>query len=164
MKLDELLSLPKSGVVVLIKHPGVLVSYTSSMASELMELYSNFKGQIGIELRVFSAGADIETLKLHTEYYRKHYHDRLGYKPILPYNRKTIQYKVRAIPSQDFKAINVELVNARGEAKTVGQFKNTKEANEFIVTYYGSDNPLRLPVYALNKATRDIILNSVSVF
>ena len=157
MNLDEMLSLPRSGVVILQKADSVLVSYTTSMASELQDLYGMFRGQSGIVLKVLSAGADIETLKLHTEYYRKFYHDQLCYRPIKQYNRKALVYKVRAVPSHDFKSIDIELVTARGDSKFVGRFKTKKEAGIFIETYYGSDNPFKFPVYAANSLTKEFL-------
>jgi hypothetical protein len=160
MRLDEVLALPKSGVVVLTKNDSVLVSYTVSMGADLEDMYNLFKGQTGISMRVFSAGADIETLKLHTEYYRKFYHSRLCYRPLMEYQRKVIQYKVRTIPSHDFKKVDVELVTARGDGKIVGKFKNIKEAKEFIETCYGPDNSFRFPVYALNSATKEFLLDN----
>lgn len=156
MRLDELLSLPKSGVVILKKGGTILVSYTTSMGAELQELYGMFRGQSDITIEIVSAGADLETLKLHTEYYRKFYHSRLCYRPLTAYSRKAIEYKVRSIPSPDFKYINVELVTARGDSKIVGKFKNIKDAKEFMETCY-SNNPFCLPVYALNSDTKEFL-------
>lgn len=157
MKLDELLALPKSGVVVLTKNKQVLVSYTLSMGAHLEGLYQQFGGQKGITLEVVSAGADLETLKLHTEYYRELYR-RSGLVLLQTHLRKTVQYKVRVIPSPDFKHMDVELVTARGDSKFVGRFKSAREAKDFIETCYASDNPFRLPVYALNSATKEFVL------
>lgn len=162
MRLDELLQLPKSGVVVLQKHDSVLVSYTTNMGSELQDLYSMFRGQSGIVLKVLSSGVDLETLKLHTEYYRKFYHGRLCYRPINPYSRKTLEYKVRAVPSKDFKYIDIELVTARGDSKFVGRFKTKKEAGAFIETCYGPSNPFRFPVYAANSDTKEFLAEQES--
>jgi hypothetical protein len=156
MKLDELLGLPKSGVVVLQKGNSILVSYCTSMGANLESLYNQFKGQSGIELRVFSKEADLETLKLHTEYYRKYYSKR-GFSLLHSPARKAVKYRVRVSPSLDFKWMDVELVNARGDAKFVGRFKSVKEANDFKSTYYGADNPFRLPVYALNSDTKEFL-------
>lgn len=158
MNLDEVLGLPQSGVVILKKGDSVLVSYTTSMGAELATLYTQFKGQRGITLRVVSADTDIETLKLHTEYYRKMYHETLRYKLITLYGRKAISYKVRTIPSPDFKHIDVELVTARGDSKFVGRFKNIAKAKDFIDMSYGRDNPFKLPVYAWNSATKEFLL------
>lgn len=155
MKLNELLALPKSGVVVLKKGDHALVSYTTSMGAELQELYNLFRGQTGISMFVLSAGADLETLKLHTEYYRKFYHS--NYKPIQEYNRKVIEYKIRLVPIKDFRGVDVELVTARGDSKVVGRFKNIVEAKDFIETYYGTDNPFRFPVYAANSDTKEFL-------
>lgn len=156
MKLDEVLGLPKSGVVVLQKGKGILVSYCTSMGANLESLYNQFKGQSGIDLFVFSQDADLETLKLHTEYYRRYY-SKKGFTLIQEPSRKAVQYRVRVAPSKDFKWMDMELVNARGDAKFVGRFKNVKEANDFKATYYGADNPFRLPVYALNSDTKEFL-------
>ena len=161
MNLNELLGLPRSGVIVLIKGNSVLVGYTTSIGSELMQLYSQFRGQEGMELRVLSAGADIETLKLHTEYYRNYFKSK-GMVQIQEPNRKAIQYKVRVVTTPDIKLVDVELVSARGDSKVVGRFESVDEAKEFIRLYYGSDNPFRLPVYATNARTAKLLKNSKS--
>lgn len=159
MNLDEVLALPRTGVVILKKSDSVLVSYTTSMGADLEEMYNLFRGQSGITMLVVSAGADIETLKLHTEYYRRHYHSVLAHSTITPYNRKALLYRIRLVPSDDFKWVDVELVTARGDgAKFVGRFKTTREANDFIETYYGTDNPFKLPVYARNSDTKEFLL------
>lgn len=153
MNLDWLLGLPKSGVVILKKGGSVLVAYTTSMGAHLESLYQQFGGQSGVTMEVVSAGADIETLKLHTEYYRDYY-IRQGFTSIQSHSRKAIQYRVRAVPSSDFKFVDVELVSARGDAKFVGRFRSMRLAGEFIETYYGTDNPFKLPVYAANSDTK----------
>lgn len=155
MNLDQILGLPRSGVVILKKGDSILVSYTTSMGSELQDLYSNFKGQSGITMEVLSCGVDLETLKLHTEYYRKHYSQE--FKPLLKQGRKALQYKVRCVPNYDFKYVDVELVTARGDGKIVGRFKTNPEAKSFIETCYGSSNPFKLPVYALNSDTEEFL-------
>lgn len=152
-----LLSLPKSGIVVLLKQNSVLVTYTTSMGAHLEGLYNQFRGQLGVSLGVRSAGLDIETLKLHAEYYRQYYIDR-GYVG-MGSPRKVIRYKVRMLPSRDFKFIDVELVTTRGDkVGVVGRFKNRGEAGAFIETYYGTDNPFKLPVYACNSDTKELAL------
>jgi hypothetical protein len=117
-----------------------------------------FRGQSGIHLEVVSAGADIETLKLHTEYYRKLYHTKLACKPIEEYSRKALQYRVRMVPSPDLKGMDVEVVTARGDSKVVGRFKDRVVAKDFIETYYGTDNDLCFPVYGANSATKELLL------
>lgn len=152
--IDELLALPRSGVIVVVDGGIAAVSYTTSMGSVLETLYNSRNGQSNIRLEVLSAGADIETLRLHAEFYRKYYSD-LGYE-VAP-GRKTLQYRVRIIPGKDFKTSDVEVVSARGEGKLVGRFKTIGEAQDFIETYYGTDNPLKLPVYAVNSATKEFL-------
>ena len=150
MKLDELLGLPRSGVVIVGRGSSFLVSYTTSMGAELCDLYNQFGGQSGLTLRVCSANCDLETLRLHTEYYRNMY-GSVGHK------RTALRYKVRIVPGVGLKYVDVELVSARGEGKVVARFKNAREAREFIETYYGEDNPFRLPVYAANSATKEFL-------
>jgi len=156
MVLDEFLALPKSGVIILQKGNSVLVSYTTSMGAELLDLYTQFSGHTGIDLKVVSVGADIETLKLHTEYYR-HYYLTRGMSSLIQYNRKTIKYKVRVIPNSDFRYVDVELVSARGDSKVVGRFESAIEAKDFVDMYYGLDNPFRFPVYAINSTTKGLL-------
>ena len=158
MNLDSLLGLPRSGVVILKKGDRALVSYTTSMGAELENLYNQFRGKIGLTMEIVSAEADIETLKLHTEYYRNLYHTVLRHRTVNPYGRRVIAYSVRITPNGDFKYVDVELVTARGDSKVVGRFKNIQKAKEFIEISYGSDNPFRLPVYAWNSDTKEFLL------
>lgn len=157
MILDELLALPMSGVVILRKGGSVLVSYTTSMGAELLELYSQFAGKSGLSIEVVSCGADIETLKLHTEYYRQLY-GATGHR------RKAIQYRVRLVPQDRMKYVDVQIVSARGDSKVVGRFDSIPEAKSFIETYYGVDNPFRFPVYAVNSATKEMIQSELKLF
>lgn len=158
MRLDEVLSLPQSGVVILVKGTQVLVSYTTSMGPHLEGMYNQFRGQSNIEMVVRSAGTDLETLKLHTEYYRNYY-VRNGFTLLLTNYRKSIQYRVRVVPSSEFKGVDVEVVSARGDSKVVGKFKNIRDAKDFIETYYGTDNSFKFPVYAVNSATKEFLLD-----
>ena len=162
MNLDEVLSLPKSGVIALVKDKQVLVTYTSSMAAYLETLYAQFSGKKGIEMVVWSAGADIETLKLHAEYYRDYYRKR-GFGLMQSPLRRTLQYRVRVRPDGGFRWVMVELVSARGETKSVGRFKTSKEAKDFIDQCYGPDNPFRLPVYAANADTKAFMLEQTKL-
>lgn len=159
MRLDEVLALPQSGVVILIKDKQILVSYTTSMGSHLEGLYNQFSGQSNIEMIVRSADADLETLKLHAEYYRDYYIKK-GFTLLLSHYRKSIRYRVRAVPSSEFKGIDVEIVSARGGSKVVGKFRNIGEAKDFIEIYYGTDNSFRFPVYATNSATKEFLLDN----
>ena len=154
MILDDVLALPQSGVIILTRDNSVLINYSISMGANLETLYNDFRGVPGITLQVMSANADLETLKLHTEFYRAHYL-KLGYRLMVAPMRKSISYRVRAVPSPDLKAIDVELVTARGDSsKVVGRFKTVREAKDYIETYYGTDNPFCLPVYAVNADTK----------
>jgi len=156
MKLDELLGLPKSGVVILTKQGQSLVTYTVSMGAYLETLYQQFGGKTGMELEIRSPGADLETLKLHTEYYREQY-IKQG-KLLQSHVRKAVKYKVRSVVSPDIKRVVVEIVNMRGEGLTVGLFRTIKEASEFMGTYYGADNSFVFPVYATNSDTKEFLL------
>lgn len=159
MILDGVLELPKSGVVILRKGSSVLVSYTTSMGANLEALYNEFSGQAGIHLEVVSAGTDLETLKLHTEYYRDYYSKR-GMSLLQAPLRRAVTYKVRLVPSFDIKKVDVEITNARGESRVVGRFGNVREARDFIETYYGTDNTFCFPVYSLNSATKELVLDT----
>jgi len=160
MRLDDMLGLPQSGVIILFKDRSFLISYTTSMGASLDSIYKQFRGQTEITIKVVSAGADIETLKIHTEYYKDMY-TGMGFATLQKGYRKAIQYRVRAIPNKDFKFVDVELVTARGDvSKVVGKFKTKAEAKLFIETYYGTVNQFKLPVYALNADTKAFILDN----
>lgn len=160
MNLDWLLGLPRSGVVILRKQSQVLISYTTSMGANLESLYNQFGGHRGVTMEVVSAGADLETLKLHTEYYRSLYGSSGGYTLLQSHLRKAVSHRVRVVPSPDLKVVDVEIVTARGDSKIVGKFKNTREASEFIETYYGTDNQFKFPVYAVNADTKALLLHN----
>lgn len=156
MNLAELLGLPRSGVVILTMGNQVLVSYTESMGANIESLYNQFRGRGGltpITMEVRSANVDLETLKLHTEYYKAYYKDRGILQPLVQL-RVSLRYKVRAVPRSDYKGVDVEVVSARGESKVVGKFRNSAEAKDFIETYYGTDNPFCFPVYGANADTK----------
>lgn len=161
MNLAEFLSIPKRCILIVVDEANMKasVNYTTSPGLHLAGLYSELNGRgATLELFVVSAGADIETLKLHTEYYRSYY-QRIGYEELRPKARKAIQYRVRAVPALDIKGIDVELVSARGEVRVVGKFRNMGDAKSFIETYYGTDNSFKLPVYAINADTKAFMLD-----
>lgn len=157
MNLDSLLALPKSGVVLLFKDKQILIAYTNSMGAHLESLYSQFSGKTGITLEIRSAGADLETLRIHTEYYRDFY-TKQGFSLLQAHFRKAIKYRVRSVPSNDFKSVDVELISARGGSYVVGRFKNSRESLEFIETHYGTDNAFKFPVYSTNSATKELLM------
>jgi hypothetical protein len=111
-----------------------------------------------LEFRSLSVTTDIETLKLHTEYWRDEFQKR-GVAELLPRGRKTLQYEVRCVVDEDYDWVDIVLVSARGDKKIVGKFRTMVEATEFVEAYYGSDNPYLLPVYAVNSRTSEYILD-----
>jgi len=126
---------------VRIKHPSLKI-----------DVFRKVIYEDGLTLRVESTGSDLETLKLHTEYYRNMYSKHI-------YKRKALVYRVRVVPSSGFKMMDVRLVSARGEERVVGRFKTAREASDFIDMYYGEDNPFRLPVYSVNADTKAFLLD-----
>lgn len=161
MNLNDMLAIPKQCVLIVLDRENwkAFVNYTQNAGFALAGLYTDFRRATNLELLVVSAGADIETLKLHTEYYRQYYHSRLCYGELKPRARKAVWYRARVVPSLDLKGVDVELVNARGESSIVGRFKNIGEGKAFIETYYTADNSFKLPVYALNSATKEFVLD-----
>jgi hypothetical protein len=155
-----LMEAPSSGVLVLMADEGIWVGYSSNIGASVLRLVEELKGRAtNPDLRVVSANADIETLKLHTEYYRKLYHSELGLKELIPYGRKTVRYRVRMVPSKGHTRIDVELMSARGGLiGVVGRFKNRALAEDFIETYYRTGNELLYPVIACNSDTKELIL------
>ena len=158
MDVDSVLGLPKRAVVAEIQGESARVGYTISLASYLETLYNNRAGQKGVRLEVWSSGLDLETLKLHCEYFKGHYDD-LGY-DVDWGARSCIEYRVRMVPGAEFKTMDVELVTARGKGeKLVGRFENKAEAQQFIDTFYAEDsNPFKFPVCALNSATKEFLI------
>lgn len=162
--LSNFLSLPASCVFLIVNKQEKLVyiNYTQNIAAALARFYVDWNGKPGAEaldLQILSVTTDIETLKLHVEYWKDKYRN-MGYSDLIKPCRKTLQYNVRTLVAPDLSGVNVELVTARGDRKVVGKFKTLKEAEEFIMLYYGDDNGYRLPVYAANSLTKEFMLNS----
>lgn len=157
-------TLPRSCVFLLQNKQEKLVyiNYSENLPLALARLYEELNGQPGteaLELEIVSVTTDIETLKLHAEYWRDKYRN-IGFSNLITIGRKTLQYEVRSLVCPDLSGINVELVTARGVRKVVGKFKTQKEADDFILTYYAEDNHYRLPVYAVNSLTKEFIVKS----
>lgn len=162
--LSNFLSLPSSCVFLIVNKQEKLfyINYTENIASALARFYADWSGKsaaTALELEVLSVTTDIETLKLHTEYWKDRYRN-IGYSDLIVANRKTLQYEVRILVAPDLSSVNVELVTARGQRKIVGKFKTLADAKEFIMIYYGEDNGYRLPVYAVNSLTKEFMLDS----
>ncbi len=136
------------------------VNYSMNMVGALSRLWeevgrSRSPGST-LEFEVLSVSTDIETLKLHTEYWRDKC-SRWGYTDLLPRGRKALQYEVRCVVDDDYDFVDIVLVSARGDKKVVGKFKTMEEAVGFVEMYYAGDNPYRLPVYAANSRTSEYL-------
>jgi hypothetical protein len=161
--INTFLGLPRCAVFV-VEDSGArcfYINYTTSMGQSLARLYEqwNDKPRAGaLELVIVSVTPDIETLKLHCEYYRDQYMDK-GWTELLPPGRGALKYKPRVVVAPDFSCMEVRLVTTRGDSdKVVGRFKTTAEAQEFVMVYYGSGNQYCLPVFATNSLTREYLL------
>ncbi len=150
--------LPKEGVYSIVDQSArcFYINYTSSMGSCLARIYEFEKPGTTLEFRVLVVTNDLITLKLHTEYYRNIY-KLSGFTEISPPARKALRYRTRVIVAPDFKSVDVELVSSRGDGNVVARFKTKAEAQEFVMVYYGPDNPYRFPVYASNSLTREVL-------
>lgn len=162
--LSKFLSLPSSCVFLVLnqQEKKAYINYTENIASALARFYADWAGKPGaeaLELEILSVTTDLETLKLHCEYWKDKYRN-MGYEDLVPIGRKAIQYEVRTLVAPDLSCVNVELVSSRGQRKVIGKFKTLPEAKEFIMTYYSEDNGYRLPVYAVNSLTKEFILES----
>jgi hypothetical protein len=82
---------------------------------------------------------------------------KTGYTELIERGRKTLQYRTRVVVAPDFKYVDVELVTARGDGMVVARFKTKKEAQEFVMVYYGPDNTDHFPVYACNSLTKEFL-------
>jgi hypothetical protein len=139
------------------------VNYSTNTISSLVRLWETYgtfgMPGIALEFEALSVTTDIETLKLHTEYWRDEF-QRRGLAELLPRGRKTLQYEVRCLVDGDYDNVDIVLVSARGDRKVVGKFGTMGEAAEFVEMYYAGDNPYNLPVYAINSRTREFVLDS----
>lgn len=150
--------LPKSGVYSIVDEVAqcFYINYTSNMSGCLASIYGFERPGTTLDFRILVNTSDLTTLKLHTEYYRNMYL-KTGYTEIVERGRKTLQYRARVVVASDFKYVDVELVTARGDGMVVARFKTKKEAQEFVMVYYGDDNEYRLPVYASNSLTKEFL-------
>jgi hypothetical protein len=136
---------------------GVYVNYSMNLVGAIPRLWDECSRlDDALQLRVLSVSTDIETLKLHTEYWRDWYLAR-GFTDLLPRGRKALQYEVRCVVDEDYDWVDIVLVSARGDKKVVGKFRTMGEATEFVEMYYAGDNPYHLPVYAANSRTREFL-------
>lgn len=161
---SNFLSLPACCVFLIVNKQEKLVyiNYTQNIANALARFYNEWNGKSGaeaLELEILSVTTDIETLKLHVEYWKDKYRN-MGYSDLMVIKRKTLQYDVRTLVAPDLSGVNVELISARGDRKVVGKFKTLTEAKEFIMLYYGEDNSYRLPVYAVNSLTKEFMTDN----
>lgn len=163
--LVDLAGLPRACVysVVDIETNRFYVNYSVNMVGALSRLWEDVSrvGSPGntLEFTVLTVSTDIETLKLHTEYWRDVMVGR-GMTELLPRGRKTLQYEVRCVVDEDYDWVDIVLVSARGDKKIVGKFRTMGEAAEFVEMYYGGDNPYRLPVYAINSRTSEYVIGT----
>lgn len=158
----DLAGLPRACVysVVDIETNRFYVNYSANMAGALSRLWEEVGNRGGtLEFTVLTASTDIETLKLHTEYWRDVMVGR-GMTELLPRGRKTLQYEVRCVVDDDYDWVDIVLVSARGDKKVVGKFRTMAEAVEFVEMYYAGDNSYRLPVYAVNSRTSEYVMGS----
>ena len=136
------------------------INYTTSMGQSLARLYDQWGGGSrvsALEFRVLSVTTDIETLKLHCEYYRDQY-IKEGWGELLSAGRTSLKYRTTVLIAPDFSCMEVRLVTARGNSdKVVGRFKIAVEAQEFVMVYYGPANPYCLPVFATNSLTKEYL-------
>ena len=154
----DLARIPKAGVYLLLddESRNFYVGYTVDMGSALARVYEMAARLPALGFCMLTEGDDLVSLKLHTEYYRNMYLG-VGYKEIMAPGRKSLQYRVRVVVAPDYRNIDVELVTARGLSKVVGRFRTKAEAQDFVMYSYGEDNPYRLPVYATNSLTREVL-------
>ena len=154
----DLSKLPKQAVYLVIDEVAnsFYVGYTLNMGGALPMLYEMGCGLQTLEFRILVTTSDLITLKLHTEYYRNMYL-KTGYTELIERGRKTLQYRTRVVVAPDFKYVDVELVTARGDGMVVARFKTKKEAQEFVMVYYGPDNTDHFPVYACNSLTKEFL-------
>lgn len=157
----DLAELPRACVYgVFGSNMGVYVNYSTNLIGALPRLWDEIgEKDPALQLRVLSVTTDIETLKLHTEYWRDEFQKR-GMSELLPRGRKTLQYDVRCVVDEDYDWVDIVLVSARGDRKIVGKFRTMEEAVGFVEMYYGGDNPYRLPVYATNSRTREFLMGT----
>lgn len=133
------------------------INYSENMLSALPRLWEEVR-RVGshLDFEILSISSDIETLRLHTQYWRDLYRSR-GYSELVPIGRKSLRYEVKCLVDGDYSTAEVVLISARGERKVVGKFKTVDEGREFIEMYYAGDNPYRLPVYSTNSLTKEFL-------
>lgn len=98
---------------------------------------------------------DKKDMMLMTSYWCSYYRNN-GYSLYKEY--KHIEYKARAIINKNIKA-EVQLVSRNNSITVVGVFDTMAEADSFIVNCLLKQNGCILPVYALNKHTKDLCMS-----
>ena len=162
IKAEEIQKLGRSGVYLFIDDVNKTfhVTYSSSVkyvVAEFTELCLGDPANSDLELRLLSPVSDIETMLIHTNYYRSRYRN-MGYADLSPKARTPVQYRARVLVAPKLNGYDVQLVSKRGsKVITVGRFPNKVEAEDFIETYYGDDNSYALPVYAFNSVTKELL-------
>lgn len=153
---------PKNGKAYIVYSSGDMLASIAGVMSELKDrgfkIAAMNKDRDNLVVEILENGGDIETLKLHVEYWINQY-QLDGWTLYDPARRKYLQYKVVVeIPLGSKKFVEVVLKNTRNDMKIVGRFKDIEEANMFISECYGEEsNPFRYPVYANNSLTREYL-------
>ena len=158
----DMSKLPAGCVFSIVDESGraVYINYSLNPMLALSRIWGELSARgSALEFSVVSVATDIETLKLHTEYWREKYRAR-GYSDLIGVGRSTLQYEVRCLVNADYTGVDVVLVTARGDRKVVGKFETMAEGRLFIETCYGEDNALKLPVYANNSRTSEYLSQS----
>lgn len=104
------------------------------------------------DLDVLESGVNIETAKLHHQYWVDGFKAR-GYEIINAGGKKPSRVRARLFYSPGI--VEARLVNTRGDSCLVGVFLTKAEATEFIETYYGEHNTYQYPVIATNSLTKE---------
>lgn len=157
--LVNLAEIPEQGVYAIIDLKGKrsYINYSMNIVGAIPRIWGECRlSGAALEFVVLSVTTDIETLKLHTEYWRDLYAEQ-GYSELLPRGRKTLQYEVRCMVDDDYDWVDIVLVSSRGDKKIIGKFRTMEDATQFVGMYYSGDNPYRFPVYAVNSRTREFI-------
>ena len=105
---------------------------------------------VKLEVKVLEVRDDIETL----DYWVSQYQEQ-GWEIYNAQAKRPLPRAPRVmISSLDKSTVEARLYNRRGDFEVVGVFKNIPEANSFLETCYGDNNPYKLRVIAANFLTR----------
>lgn len=131
-----------------------MLGYVSRVFEELQSNRFPLKDMVrdldNLEFKILESRDDIETM----DYWIEHYQSQ-GWTVYNANSKRPLPRTPRVIIADLNKSlVEARLYNRRGDYEVVGVFNNVPEANSFMESCYGDNNPHKLRVFAANFLTR----------